>query len=112
MLKRVLAVLRPSPAPDVPTAGAPGPDPAPSPTSDVCPRCGGKVLRVRRRLLDRLRSRFVEPVRRYACRDIQCGWQGLRRVPDNANSTAPQPPGPPKAAAADHPSDQDANPKA
>jgi len=40
-----------------------------------CPRCKGSVVRVRRRLIDRLIS-LVSPRRRYRCLTMGCGWQG------------------------------------
>lgn len=45
----------------------------------VCPLCGEEVIRIRRRIVDRLQS-LIRPVHRYRCR---CGWEGnLRyRVP-------------------------------
>jgi len=46
-----------------------------------CPRCGGKLIRVRRRFADRLLS-LVRPVRRYRCRRADCLWEGtLRKTP-------------------------------
>ncbi len=42
-----------------------------------CPRCGGSVHRIHRRWIDRVVS-VVLPVRRYSCRDHDCGWRGLR----------------------------------
>lgn len=44
-----------------------------------CPQCQGYIYRVPRRLRDIWFSVLV-PVRRYACRSLQCGWEGnLRR---------------------------------
>lgn len=40
-----------------------------------CPQCGDTVLRVHRRLVDRLYSLF-HPVHRYQCTSLECGWQG------------------------------------
>lgn len=40
-----------------------------------CPQCGDTVLRVPRRLVDRLYSLF-HPVHRYQCTSLECGWQG------------------------------------
>jgi hypothetical protein len=42
-----------------------------------CPRCGGKIHRIRRHRTDRLISLYV-PVRRYVCKNRDCRWQGLR----------------------------------
>ena len=40
-----------------------------------CPQCGDTVLRVHRRVIDRLYSLF-HPVHRYQCTSLECGWQG------------------------------------
>jgi predicted RNA-binding Zn-ribbon protein involved in translation (DUF1610 family) len=40
-----------------------------------CPQCGDTVLRVHRRVIDRLYSLF-HPVYRYQCTSLECGWQG------------------------------------
>ena len=46
-----------------------------------CPQCGDTVLRVHRRVIDRLYSLF-HPVYRYQCTSLECGWQGnLSRNP-------------------------------
>jgi predicted RNA-binding Zn-ribbon protein involved in translation (DUF1610 family) len=46
-----------------------------------CPQCGDTVLRVPRRVIDRLYSLF-HPVHRYQCTSLECGWQGnLSRGP-------------------------------
>ena len=47
----------------------------------VCPRCGGRVIRIRRRPIDRLIS-LIRPVRRYQCEKPNCGWIG--NVPRSA----------------------------
>lgn len=41
----------------------------------ACPQCGDTVLRVHRRVIDRLYSLF-HPVHRYQCTSLECGWQG------------------------------------
>jgi len=46
-------------------------------TGDTCPVCGSSMHRSHRRRLDHLISFFV-PVRRYRCRNRDCGWTGLR----------------------------------
>lgn len=46
-------------------------------TSLNCPRCGSRLRRSHRTRWDWILNRFV-PVRRYKCRDRQCGWTGLR----------------------------------
>ena len=43
----------------------------------ACPRCGDGLHRVHRRAADRLVGLFV-PVRRYECKNSDCGWTGLR----------------------------------
>ena len=40
-----------------------------------CPMCGGRVVRVRRNLVDRLRSLFRQYFR-YRCRTFSCAWEG------------------------------------
>ena len=40
-----------------------------------CPQCGDTVLRVHRRVIDRLYSLF-HPIHRYQCTSLECGWQG------------------------------------
>lgn len=44
----------------------------------ACPRCNGKMERIRRRFLDRVAS-LVVPVRRYRCPHFSCQWEGLLR---------------------------------
>lgn len=46
-------------------------------TGDTCPQCGSPMHRSRRRPLDRVIGWFV-PVRRYRCKNPDCGWKGLR----------------------------------
>ncbi len=46
-------------------------------TTKECPRCGKELHRIHRHRLDRLLNLLV-PVRRYRCKDRECGWQGLR----------------------------------
>lgn len=55
-----------------------------------CPQCGDTVLRVHRRVVDRLYSLF-HPVRRYHCTSLECGWQGNlpRRPLVHADGLAP-----------------------
>jgi predicted RNA-binding Zn-ribbon protein involved in translation (DUF1610 family) len=50
---------------------------APGLTQIQCPRCGGGIHRIHRTWTDRLVGLFV-PVRRYRCRNDECGWKGLR----------------------------------
>ena len=40
-----------------------------------CPKCGGELSRVSRRLIDRLQS-LLRPVHRYRCRNFSCQWVG------------------------------------
>jgi len=42
-----------------------------------CPVCGGPLHRIHRRRADRILSLFI-PVKRFQCKDHQCGWSGLR----------------------------------
>jgi hypothetical protein len=46
-------------------------------TEPRCPRCGSDLHRIRRRWRDRVANVFV-PVRRYQCKNGECGWRGLR----------------------------------
>lgn len=46
-------------------------------TARACPACGGELTRVPRHTVDRIAGVFL-PVRRYACNNPRCGWQGLR----------------------------------
>ncbi len=40
-----------------------------------CPLCQGKLLRERRRMVDRLHS-LLKPVKRYRCENFDCQWVG------------------------------------
>jgi hypothetical protein len=40
----------------------------------VCPRCGGKLIRIHRRPIDRLQSAFL-PVNRFRCFTAPCGYE-------------------------------------
>ena len=40
-----------------------------------CPCCGGPLMRIARRPVDRLLS-FFRSVHRYQCIVLECGWQG------------------------------------
>ena len=55
--------------------GGPQVSPQTQRCAPACPRCQASVLRVRRRLLDRLIS-AVYPVHRYRCHSIICHWEG------------------------------------
>ncbi len=57
------------------------------PAYGVCPRCGGPVFRVSRRLIDRLTSVF-RSVRRYRCDSHTCQWRGNLPVKPAASSSA------------------------
>jgi hypothetical protein len=46
-------------------------------TARTCPLCGEDLQRTHRRLGDRVVNVYV-PVRRYRCRNRDCGWNGLR----------------------------------
>jgi predicted RNA-binding Zn-ribbon protein involved in translation (DUF1610 family) len=43
----------------------------------TCPRCGSDLHRIHRRTVDRALNLFV-PVRRYQCKNHDCGWRGLK----------------------------------
>lgn len=45
----------------------------------ACPRCGLDLVRVQRRLLDRLIS-LIAPRHRYRCRAHTCQWEGAVRA--------------------------------
>ena len=51
-----------------------------------CPKCGGHMSRVKRRLLDHLFSLFV-PTQRYRCRSFSCQWEGNLRIDKGARDT-------------------------
>ena len=52
----------------------------------TCPQCGDFVLRIHRRVIDRLYSLY-HPVYRYQCTSLECGWQGnLPRRPHLAEA--------------------------
>jgi hypothetical protein len=44
-----------------------------------CPRCRGGVVRIRRRIFDRLVS-ALSPRQRFRCAAFGCGWEGTLRV--------------------------------
>ena len=46
-------------------------------TESKCPRCNGDLHRIHRRWRDRVLNLFV-PIRRYQCKNHDCGWRGLR----------------------------------
>lgn len=50
----------------------------PSLASRTCPRCGTPLHRIHRTPPDRLLSVIAAPVRRFACRNPECRWTGLR----------------------------------
>ncbi len=49
----------------------------------TCALCGGDLIRVHRRPIDRLWSLFV-PMQRYRCNRFSCGWTGNLRVNNSA----------------------------
>jgi hypothetical protein len=50
---------------------------APRYSARTCPLCGKDLRRTHRRRRDRILNLYV-PVRRYRCRNRDCGWNGLR----------------------------------
>lgn len=46
-------------------------------TTRKCPECGGELQRIHRHRTDRILDLYI-PVRRYRCKDRDCGWRGLR----------------------------------
>ena len=55
-------------------------------TEKVCPVCAAPVMRIRRRVGDRLLSLFVL-VHRYRCVGFSCGWEGTMRERSGAATT-------------------------
>jgi len=55
--------------------------------TQVCPRCQGYVIRVPRRLVDRVMSLLL-PRQRYSCQSAGCHWEGnLRPGADRKHAT-------------------------
>ena len=62
--------------PNLPNPPTDVPPPAANGEGVRCPRCGNTdLLRIHRRLLDRLLS-LVRPVYRFRCADPRCAWEG------------------------------------
>lgn len=60
--------------------------------SEACPMCGKNALvRIRRRLIDRILSLFVRQ-RRFRCTQPGCQWQGNLRVKSSAQKRNTLPP--------------------
>lgn len=58
------------------------------PASEVlCPCCQGKLIRERRRMVDRLRS-LIRPAKRYRCDNFACQWMGNLANADTDKSGA------------------------
>jgi|CXWL01.1.fsa_nt_gi hypothetical protein len=57
-------------------------------SSQICPRCASRLVRVARHPLDRLLSFFV-PVHRYRCPGFSCRWEGCLRLASPAEPTVP-----------------------
>lgn len=56
------------------------------PASQVtCPCCQGKLVRERRRIVNRLRS-LMRPVKRYRCENFACQWRGNIANADGASA--------------------------
>lgn len=47
-------------------------------TGYVCPHCGGRVYKIRRRAIDRIFS-LVLDIRRFRCPSSECAWVGNLR---------------------------------
>ncbi len=56
-----------------------------------CPKCSGDLFRIRRRLIDRVKSLFV-PVQRYSCQRFSCKWEG--NLPATRSDSPSSGPGP------------------
>lgn len=50
------------------------------PGKPTCPQCGGRLIRIARRPIDRALS-LIAPVRRYRCQNFSCQWEGRVRTP-------------------------------
>lgn len=48
----------------------------------ACPRCSGSVVRIKRRLRDRLLSMLFVKVHRFRCEALGCSWEGNRKAID------------------------------
>lgn len=72
--RNLQSVMKPLPTPDPANADRP----AWVSRTQVCPRCKGYVIRVPRRLVDRLVSLLL-PRQRYACQSMACHWEGNLR---------------------------------
>jgi hypothetical protein len=55
-------------------------------TKHTCPMCEGYLIRIPRRVTDRLLSKFVL-MHRYRCPDFACQWEGNLRVRSHAAAT-------------------------
>lgn len=51
----------------------------------ICPCCQGKLVRERRRVVDRLSS-LIRPVKRYRCENFACQWMGNLGKPATGRS--------------------------
>jgi len=49
-----------------------------------CPICGGRLRRIHRRTIDRIKTLFV-PLSRYSCKSQKCNWEGTMRDPIKPN---------------------------
>jgi len=56
-----------------------------------CPQCGAFLVRIPRRLLDRIVS-IATPVRRYQCIEFACDWKGILRTADEPATDVDLPP--------------------
>jgi len=54
-----------------------------------CPVCHEPAYRVRRRLIDRVRSWFVH-CHRYRCLSLSCGWEGTLPIASRKKATPSQ----------------------
>lgn len=57
------------------------------PGKPSCPQCGGHLIRIARRPIDRWLSRLVA-VQRYRCEGFSCQWEGNVRVPVERGRTS------------------------
>lgn len=57
-------------------------------SSQSCPQCGSRLIRISRKPLDRLLSLFA-PLHRYRCPSFSCRWEGCLRVAYPSAPTAP-----------------------
>jgi hypothetical protein len=56
-----------------------------------CPRCGGSVVRIKRRVRDRMMSTFFSTVHRFRCEGFGCSWEGNLKASPTSLRHEPSP---------------------